>query len=64
MAVPTIADVDGDGTLEIVVSLKDGGAAGGSVLVFDRPRLGPQLPAVAHRPRQPAAQRLRAASCS
>jgi hypothetical protein len=33
MAVPTIADVDGDGAPEIVVSLKDGGA-GGSVLVY------------------------------
>jgi hypothetical protein len=33
MAVPTVADVDGDGTLEILVSLKDGGA-GGSVLVY------------------------------
>ena len=29
MAVPTVADLDGDGTLEIVVNLKDGGEAGG-----------------------------------
>jgi hypothetical protein len=34
MAVPTIADVDGDGALEIVVSLKDGDADTGSLLVF------------------------------
>jgi hypothetical protein len=34
MAVPTVADVDGDGALEIVVSLKDGDAQAGSVLVF------------------------------
>jgi hypothetical protein len=33
MAVPTVADVDGDGALEVVVSLKDGDASG-SVLVF------------------------------
>jgi len=41
MAVPTIADVDGDGTLEILVSLKDGGAAGGSVAVFTVPGSAP-----------------------
>jgi len=33
MAVPTLGDLDGDGALEVVVSLKDGGAAGG-VRVF------------------------------
>jgi len=41
MAVPTIADVDGDGTLELLVSLKDGGAAGGSVAVLTVPGSAP-----------------------
>jgi hypothetical protein len=41
MAVPTIADVDGDGTLEIVVSLKDGDAATGSLQVFAVPGSAP-----------------------
>jgi hypothetical protein len=36
MAVPTVADIDGDGTLEILVNLKDEQAAG-SVLVFTVP---------------------------
>jgi hypothetical protein len=34
MAVPTLADTDGDGTLEIVVSLKDAEPANESVHVF------------------------------
>jgi hypothetical protein len=33
MAVPTIADADGDGALDIVVSLKDA-SADGEVLVY------------------------------
>jgi hypothetical protein len=37
MPVPTIADVDGDGTLEIVVSLKDGEDRARQVLVFNVP---------------------------
>src|SRR6185295_13545267 len=37
MPVPTIADVDGDGTLEIVVSLKDGVDRERQVLVFNVP---------------------------
>ncbi|HEX2568351.1 MAG TPA: FG-GAP-like repeat-containing protein, partial [Polyangia bacterium] len=37
MPVPTIADVDGDGTLEIVVSLKDGEDRQRSVLVYSVP---------------------------
>ena len=37
MAVPTIADVDGDGTLDIVVSLKDGEANLRSALVYKVP---------------------------
>ena len=41
MSVPTVADIDGDGTLEILVSLKDGGAAGGSVQVFSVPGSAP-----------------------
>ena len=35
MAVPTVGDVDGDGALEIVVSLKDDG--GDEALVFTVP---------------------------
>jgi hypothetical protein len=34
MPVPTVADVDGDGTLEIVVSLKDGVDKERQVLVY------------------------------
>jgi hypothetical protein len=41
MSVPTVADVDGDGGLEILVSLKDGDSAGGSVLVFGVPGSAP-----------------------
>ena len=41
MAVPTIADVDGDGTLEILLSMKDGGGAGGSVQVLTVPGSSP-----------------------
>jgi hypothetical protein len=41
MAVPTVADLDHDGTLEVVVSLKDGAAADGSVLVFSVPGSSP-----------------------
>jgi hypothetical protein len=41
MAVPTINDVDGDGTLEIVVSLKDADPATGAVLVFTVPGSAP-----------------------
>ncbi len=37
MAVPTIGDADGDGTLDIVVSLKDAEPANESVLVFSVP---------------------------
>jgi hypothetical protein len=37
MPVPTIADVDGDGTLEIVVSLKDAVDRERSVLVYSVP---------------------------
>jgi hypothetical protein len=37
MPVPTVADVDGDGTLEIVVSLKDGEDRMRSVLVYRVP---------------------------
>jgi hypothetical protein len=37
MAVPTIGDVDGDGTLDIVVSLKDPEPAKESVFVFQVP---------------------------
>lgn len=41
MAVPTVADVDRDGTLEVLVSLKDGDPAAGSVLVFSVPGSSP-----------------------
>ena len=34
MPVPTIADVDGDGTVEIIVSLKDGEDRVQQVLVY------------------------------
>ena len=37
MAVPTVADVDRDGTLEVVVSLKDPSSDGAEVLVFNVP---------------------------
>ncbi|MDF2693681.1 MAG: hypothetical protein K0S65_2064 [Labilithrix sp.] len=37
MAVPTIGDLDGDGTLDIVVSLKDENEANENVLVFQAP---------------------------
>ncbi|MCW5835551.1 MAG: VCBS repeat-containing protein [Labilithrix sp.] len=37
MAVPTIGDVDGDGTLDVVVSLKDDGPSKENVLVFQVP---------------------------
>jgi hypothetical protein len=37
MPVPTLADVDGDGTVEIVVSLKDTGSSGESVQVYSVP---------------------------
>jgi hypothetical protein len=37
MAAPTIADADGDGTLDIVVSLKDENPQKENVLVFEVP---------------------------
>ncbi len=37
MPVPTLADVDGDGTIEIVVSLKDAEDKKESVIVFSVP---------------------------
>ena len=37
MPVPTIADIDGDGTLEIVVSLKDGEDRERQILVYRVP---------------------------
>jgi hypothetical protein len=37
MPVPTVADVDGDGVLEIVVSLKDGVDRERQVLVYTVP---------------------------
>ena len=37
MAVPTVADLDRDGTLEIIVSLKDAASDGAEVLVFNVP---------------------------
>jgi hypothetical protein len=40
MAVPTVGDLDGDGTLEIVVSLKDAASDGAEVLVFNVPGSG------------------------
>jgi hypothetical protein len=40
MAVPTIADVDRDGEVEIVVSLKDGEDRMRSVLVYTVPGSG------------------------
>jgi len=42
MSVPTLADVDGDGVIEIIVSLKDtlGGGIGG-VQIYDVSTAGP-----------------------
>lgn len=40
MPVPTVADVDGDGTLEIVVSLKDGIDRQRQVLIYSVPNSG------------------------
>ncbi|MBK8692395.1 MAG: VCBS repeat-containing protein [Deltaproteobacteria bacterium] len=37
MAVPTVADLDRDGTLEIIVSLKDASSDGTEVMVFNVP---------------------------
>lgn len=37
MAVPTVGDADGDGTLDVVVSLKDANASKENVLVFQVP---------------------------
>jgi hypothetical protein len=37
MAVPTVADLDRDGTLEVIVSLKDATSDGAEVLVFNVP---------------------------
>jgi hypothetical protein len=37
MAVPTVADTDGDGDVEIVVALKDNAEDGAQVLVYDVP---------------------------
>ena len=51
-AAPSIADLDGDGRLEIVLSTFDHGLD-----VYRVPGLGHELPAVADRARQPAAQR-------
>ena len=50
-AAPSIADLDGDGRLEIVLELRPRPRR------VPRPRLGHELPAVADRARQPAAQR-------
>ena len=52
-AAPSIGDLDGDGTLEIVLTTFDHGLD-----VFHVPGSGTELPAVADRPRQPTAQRL------
>ena len=54
-AAPSIGDLDGDGTLEIVLTTFDHG-----IDVFHVPGLGHELPAVADRARKPAAQRDRA----
>jgi hypothetical protein len=40
MAVPTVADLDGDGSLEVVVSLKDVASDGAELLVFNVPGSG------------------------
>ena len=56
-AAPSIADVDRDGRLEIVVSTFDHG-----IDVYRVPRSNPKTPAVADRPRQPPAQRRQVAS--
>ena len=40
MAVPTVADVDGNGTLDIVVSLKTGEDMMRSVLIYEVPGSG------------------------
>ena len=53
-AAPSIADLDGDGRLEIVLS-----TLRPRPRRLPRPRLGHELPAVADGPRQPAAQRRR-----
>ena len=37
MSVPTLADADGDGTLDIVVNLKDGVSNQRQVLVYEVP---------------------------
>jgi hypothetical protein len=41
MAAPTVADTDGDGSVEIVVALKDGVDRERQVLVFDVPGAQP-----------------------
>ena len=40
MPVPTVADLDGDGTLEILVSLKDAASDGAEVIAFNVPGSG------------------------
>ncbi|MGC4112968.1 MAG: VCBS repeat-containing protein [Nocardioides sp.] len=52
-AAPSIGDLDGNGTLEIVLTTMDHG-----IDVYTVPGSGTGLSAVAHRPRQPAAQRV------
>ena len=58
MAVPTIGDADGNGTLDIVVSLKDENAAERERPGLRGGRLEAELPSLAHRPRQRSSQRL------